>query len=284
MRRIVVVACAGMLLGGCALTPLTSNRSLTVRAPIGNIGDLAGNSIGKQSNVYPADTVTLDLKKLIAAQIPRDAHFTMTPNTTIEEVIAAFDLAATDPGKAKAARNSIANSVVWASNANCLVYLQYLRGNQVLDRALSGSLATIFSAAATAYTPRSTKSALSALATISTGVGTTIDTSAFAQQTLDVLAGAIEADRDTYRAGDFATDMAKDYASFGLSAALTDAEIYHNKCEVMEGLHYLQLQTSSSSSPAKPSAATKPGDGPAAAAAAVAAVAPVAPAPAAAKP
>jgi hypothetical protein len=254
MRAFFALACGALALAGCGTNGL-ADRSLTVRSPIGSIGDQAGTNVGKPSGIAPADTITLNLKQLIASQLGQSAQ------PTIEMQIAAFDNSNNNDATKMAGRNSILNSIVWASNANCLVYLQYLRGNQVLERALSGSLATVFSAAATAFTPTATKSALSALATISTGVGTTIDTSAFAQQTLDVLAGAIEADRDAYRSDALAKDMTRSYSDFDLAAALTDAQIYHNKCEVMEGLHYLQLQTASTSSPpkdVKPLATTPP--------------------------
>ena len=244
------VVCASLILAGCGTTGIFEKRTFTVRSPVGNFGDRSGTNTGADSHIKPADTVTLDLKLLIASQMG------LKPETTIEEQIGKFENW-TPSGVVnieelrKQRRNEIMNSIIWASDSNCLVYLQYLRGNQLLIRSVSDSLTTIFSATSTAFAPKATKSALSALASISSGVGSNIDSSVFAKQTLDVIAGAIEADRADYRAKAISLDLAKSYAELNLTAALADAQIYHNKCDVMDGLHYLQLQTNSENTPAK---------------------------------
>lgn len=237
-----------------ALTPCVAScgtvfkdRTLVAGTPIGGYGQPMGSPAARKGTVRPADVVRIDLPALIERYAGKTTS-DVTEQAPLETAIVDFEAhyhtmdstkASSTEADEEAARNSIVYTIVAASDQNCQVFLEYLHGNQVLVRSLSSSLTTIFTGAASVTSPVSAKNVLAALGTVSSGVGNTIDANAFSNSTVETIVSGIRADQAEFRTT-IATHLTQHYADWPLSAGIADAIQYHNRCDAVSALAYLE--------------------------------------------
>ena len=230
MRALFCAVCA-IAVSGCGT--IIKDRGLEPRSPIGGFGQRVGSPAPKNGETSPADTITIDLVKLIGKYSPGAPP---EPPGEIEAAIAGFDTSSNVTDTQRAVyRNEVVGAVLAASEKNCEVYIEYLHGNQVTIRAISSVLATACSGAASVTTPISNSKVLAALGAASTGIGGNLDDAAFSKYAVDAIVAGIRADQ-----AQLLLNMTKqegtDYKTWPLTFALRDAIQYHNHCDAISGL------------------------------------------------
>ena len=241
-------------LGGCGT--LVKDRSLEPATPVGGFGAPSGSHVDK-GQVSPADVVTLDLPRLIAAYTVTPAA--APPAVGIEDAIARFDQQAATPDRRVESRNEIVGAILMASEKNCEIYVEYLHGNQVAIRAFSSVFATVFSGAAAVVTPVSTARVLAALGSASSGVGGNIDQAAFSKLAAETIVAGIRANQ-AQGLQQVRSRMDTPYRQWPLAYAIRDALEVHDRCDAISALGFLQgnaqklTDTANASTPPAPAA------------------------------
>lgn len=151
--------------------------------------------------------------------------------TSLDLLIAGVDRAP----DARAIRNDVMTSWMAASTANCVVYVQSLRGGQVGARLATDFLSGGLAAASSLATPEGSARLLAALSAFSTAEGASIDRNIFAQQGAELVADAILQLRAQSRAR-LEGKLSASYNEYSMGLAMVDLYEFHNDCSMLRGL------------------------------------------------
>lgn len=235
VMRVFLTLCASLLLAGCGT--VVKDRSQTPMSPMGGFGTSLGT--GKTNPPPGRDPKTWNSADIVTIDVPGflDSYSGKSSNGNFERALAGFS--AGDREKLKLSRNEIVGALLMASEKNCEVYLQYLRGNQVAIKGFSTMAASILAGAATVTTPERSSKLLAALAGISTGVGGNLADAVFSSRAADAIVSGINAERAAVKS-ELLGRMEDSYEAWPVSLALAGVVTYHSRCSAVSGLAYLQ--------------------------------------------
>lgn len=223
-----------------------------------NTADLVRSFVPSEVPEAVGATKTVKSSRDIAAKASRPAGGVATAQSREEEYRARLEQEQRETDQAVAAfysyyltgsgdkarigallRNEIQDRILAAANQRCHLWKNYYSTASSTIGFSSGIVAATTGAAAVAFTPESTKNALTALSTTATAVGTNYDKAYLFGLTLGVIYQGV----DSRRANILKSILAKrvvnnDVASLGnytLSAGIEDALEYHGACSVASG-------------------------------------------------
>ena len=212
MRTLLVLTAVGLA------ASLTSGCSKLFRGP----GTHAASPMMHQG------PVKLDLAVMLDPSIPAVAWDAEPEPGRLERALATFD-----GGMDR--RNSIAGALLLASDRNCDVYLENLRGFQSTWRT-SFSLASVgLGAAGAIVTGADTSRLLSGLTGASSGAVGALDDNIMGGMAAEVLVAGVRAGREPLRQA-IIQNMALPYEQWTVEIAIADVLRYHGRCNAMSGL------------------------------------------------
>lgn len=165
--------------------------------------------------------ITLDLMTLLAPD---------GGAATLEQALVGFPQDA-------AARNAVVGALMLASERNCDIYLENLRGAQTAWRTGAGLTSLALSTAGSIVTDSASARLLSGLAGASGSLSGRLDENLMSGMTADVILLGVRAGREPLRR----TIAAKltgntTYSDWPIQIAIADVLQYHGRCNVVSGL------------------------------------------------
>lgn len=132
-------------------------------------------------------------------------------------------------------RNRVAGALLLASDRNCDVYLENLRGAQSFWRTAFGLAGVGLGAAGAIVTEADTTRLLSGLAGASAGSIGKLDENLMGGMAAEVVVAGVRAGREPIRR-DIIVKMQSEYPEWPVEIAIADVLRYHGRCNVMSGL------------------------------------------------
>ena len=164
------------------------------------------------------------------------------PVETLEAALAGF-------GKDTHDRNRVAGALLLASDRNCDVYLENLRGFQSAWRTAFGLASVGLGAAGAIVTGADTARLLSGLTGAASGAQGKLDENIMGGLAAEVLVAGVRAGRAPHR-NQIVEDMrTKSYPEWPVELAIADVLSYHGRCNVMSGLTTAQRAVEGAAQP-----------------------------------
>jgi hypothetical protein len=154
-----------------------------------------------------------------------------------------------EPKAAQQERNHLQDRLLAASEQSCSNYKRYLNAVQSSTNFGLGASALVLAAVATnVASPLAAKNYTTG-ALISSGMATQYNADMFSSQLVFVITKAIDAERQEALARLQQDRKKKELSEYSLSAALSDALLYHDLCSLPAGLAKLDLNTTMAKDP-----------------------------------
>lgn len=186
---------------------------------LGGCGSLRGPLTYAASPTDDPDEVQLDLIRLL------DPHGT---SQTLEAALAAFP-------DTEERRNAVVGALLMASERNCDLYMENLRGAQAGWRT-SFSLASVaLGTAGSIVTDSASARLLSGLSGASSGASGKLDENLLGGMAAEVMLSGVRAAREPYRDAILAK-LDDSYAAWPVEISIADVFRYHGRCNVVSGL------------------------------------------------
>lgn len=238
MRLLALTASVAALLSGCATLDGTPSRTETraLSNPAGVKGLIRGDEL-RDLNV--ADLVGSFTTGWTRGPVPKNAA---EEQEQTDKAIAKFYAEPLSPTLQARYRNEIQDRLVAAANQRCHLWKNHFAAGTSRIDFWSGVTAAATGAAALAFSPESTKEALTAVSTTSTAVGTQYSKSYLFNLTMTVIFQGVESRRAELLKAlvanrtDTATGASASIDKYTLSAAVADALEYHAACSIASGL------------------------------------------------
>ncbi|KRA58447.1 hypothetical protein ASD79_14135 [Caulobacter sp. Root655] len=157
---------------------------------------------------------------------------------SLETALAKFN---TDPTQPK--RNAVVGALLAASERNCDIYVENLRGNQATWRTTFSLSTVVLGAAGSIVTDADSARTLSALSGAAGGASGKMDENILAGRGAEVILTGIRAAREPYRLQLIDSMKKQPYPDWPLEVALADVMRYHGRCNVISGLSAIQTAT-----------------------------------------
>lgn len=285
MKKQLIAVFASVTVSGCALFDANHDftRAQSESNPAGVKGLLRGNELrflstadlvqsfvpGGARGAAPAQPVAAASKPTKA---DHDAAQAAEQRATDQAIAEFYQYYLTgSPGQRPAPvtgallRNEIQDRILAAANQRCHLWKNYYSTASSTVGFVSGVTAATTGAAAVAFSPESTKDALTALSSTATAVGTNYDKSYLFGLTLGVIYQGV----DSRRANILKSILGKRVSgsevaplgNYTLSAAIEDALEYHGACSVASGAQEAAERIADARN-AKPEETSKPEEKP----------------------
>lgn len=200
-----------------------------------SVGEASSDNLKWLKHRLPGET-QVDLLEILEKQVPPANHPELEKLDAEQKFnVLVLSVDKLPPSEAVTVRNGIVGQLINASMANCSVYLRSLRGSQVSSRTLFDILTSSLSTAGGIAAPARSAKLLSSLASLSNAWGSSLDRDVFAEQGVELVARAIEGERETTRI-QIQDRMASSYDEWPLAIALADVGRFHSQCSMLHGL------------------------------------------------
>ncbi|MDG6774667.1 hypothetical protein QCB45_10015 [Thiomicrorhabdus sp. ZW0627] len=139
-------------------------------------------------------------------------------------------------------RNELQDRLIAASNQRCGAYIRMLSTAKAQSKMGWGAFATLLSGAASVTTPAAASQLLSAGSTVANGVLSLYNESYFNNLTVNVISAGITKQREGLLLQ--INDQRKlDLSEYPVNRAISDALLYHSKCNIVSGLEAASIAT-----------------------------------------
>ena len=179
-----------------------------------------------------SDVIQYDLGALLGASAPLDS-----PSQTAGALIAFSGQA--DP---EARRNEVVGALLLASDRNCDIYMENLRGAQSAWRTGFSAADILVSAAGSMFEDGDTAGALSGLSGVAGSLSGKLDEGLMGGMAANVILAGVRAAREPVRTAILGR-FDQDYAAWPVSVAIADVMQYHGRCNVVSALSAAQQAT-----------------------------------------
>lgn len=256
-KHLLVAVLASAALSGCISNDVI--RARVESNPAGAKGllrgdELRGLSIANLVGSFVGSWTPVDVKDAEAEQRATD------------KAVAAFYLQYAGSPNGPLIRNEIQSRILAAANQRCHLWKNYLSTASSTVGFWSGLTSSATGAAAIAFSPTSTKDALTAVSTTSSSVGAQFDKSYLFSLTMPVVFQGVESRRTEIsnrmraRRGDadgVEPVVLTSLSAYPLSQAIADVLEYHASCSVASGLQQA-AEKLADARPPKPAETTPP--------------------------
>lgn len=158
-------------------------------------------------------------------------------NETIETALLNFETRYRPDAKSR--RNTIIGSLLWASDRNCDIYMENLRGTQSLWRTGTDLLSLGLGTVGGVLTDEGSTRWFNGLATGADGLGSALDKGFMGGNGADIILAGVRMEREPMRR-EIIIRMGEDYDAWPVALAIGDAMRYHGRCNVVTGLRAAQ--------------------------------------------
>lgn len=135
----------------------------------------------------------------------------------------------------QARRNEVVGALLLASDRNCDIYMENLRGAQAAWRTGFSVTDIVVGAAGSMFDDGDTSGALSGLSGVAGSLSTKLDEGLMGGTTANVLLAGVRAAREPLRTQILAR-FSQDYSAWPVSVAIADVMQYHGRCNVVSAL------------------------------------------------
>lgn len=187
---------------------------------LGACGSVRGPLTFAASPTNDPDEVQLDLVRLLAP--------TASSSQTLEGALAAFPAS-------EQRRNAVVGALLMASERNCDLYMENLRGSQAGWRTGFSLAGVALGTAGSIVTDSASARLLSGLSGASTGVSGKLDENLLGGMAAEVMLSGVRAAREPYRQI-ILEQLNSRYAEWPVEIAIADVFRYHGRCNVVSGL------------------------------------------------
>lgn len=244
----IMIASSGLLLAGCGTGAKESNpsgvRTMLIDGQLRTL-DLAGaidsfSSVQKTTSERKNDEKPIVGEAYTKSPAEREADAEIRLNNSIAGFYSNVPAA-----QQAQRRNEIQARIVAAANQRCGLWKNKFAHGASLSSFWFGTAAAATTAAATAFSPESTKEALTALASTASGAGAQYEKSYLFNQTLSVIFQGIDTRRQdileriskkNLHDGSAGAQAPTSMDIYPLSSAIADALEYHSACTAASGL------------------------------------------------
>lgn len=274
MRKLFLVACAGLFLSGCASRnllrvdgagPPIENPKVTEAVNLA----IALNPAGLPATGQAADCLRdaalcgapslggLSAKHLLTLIGFDEANSASSRNQRLiqermklEAALAAFyDARNNAYGDPEDRRNRLQSRLIGASEANCKTFAQTVYGVQASTNFVFGGLTTTLSGAGAITTNQQTARLLSGLAGISSGLRSEANEDFFRKQWIEAVIKAIDSSRDRMKL-DMESRWNQSINEYPVEAAIADAIEFNGECSVVAGMKQVNSAVAIADDPA----------------------------------
>lgn len=147
---------------------------------------------------------------------------------TLEKALAAFP-------DTEERRNAVVGALLMASERNCDIYMENLRGYQSTWRTGFSLASVALGAAGSIVTDSASARLLSGLSGASTGASGKLDENILGGMAAEVMLSGVRAAREPYRRA-ILDNLDTDYSEWPVEIAIADVFRYHGRCNVVSGL------------------------------------------------
>ncbi len=183
------------------------------------------------------DVIQYDLATLLGATPSGD------PGQTAQGAELAFArFEALDSASAEARRNEVVGALLLASDRNCDIYMENLRGAQASWRTGLSVSNVLLGAAGPMFSDGGTAGVLSGLSGAAGGLSGKLDEGLMGGMAANVILTGVRAGRAPLRLNILGR-FDEDYSAWPVSVAVADVMEYHGRCNVISGLTAAQKAT-----------------------------------------